>query len=145
MKSIRKKETIKAAEAIPYPQNEDRLSMVQEASAGVYASRFFDLASLFQFKKEELANLFHVSLKSLMRYHASKQKLNAAQSEHVLKMISLHNHGMEVFGDDNALHRWLQKPAYGLGNKIPFQLMNTSSGIDLIINELKRIEWGDLA
>ena len=80
-----------------------------------------------------------------MRYHASKQKLNPAQSEHVLKMISLHRHGMEVFGDEYALHRWLQKPAYGLGNKIPFQLMNTSSGLDLIINELKRIEWGDLA
>ena len=128
-----------------YRYSDDRLALVAEAESGVYASKFFDLASLFHFKKEELANLFHISLKSLMRYHASKQKLNAAQSEHVLKMISLHHHGMEVFGDEDAFHRWLQKPAYGLGNKIPFKLMNTSSGLDLIINELKRIEWGDLA
>jgi len=128
-----------------YPLADEKLSMVEEAAAGVYASSFFDLTSLFHFTKEELASMFHISLKSLIRYRDSKQKLNPAQSEQVLKLKSLHKKGIELFGNDEAFHRWLDKPAYGLGNRTPVQLMNTSTGIDLIIDELKRIEWGDLA
>ena len=128
-----------------YPLSDEKLSLVKEATAGVYASSFFDLTSLFHLTKEELASMFHVSLKSLTRYRDSKQKLNPAQSEQVLKLKALHKKGIELFGNDEAFHRWLDKPAYGLGNRMQVQLMNTSTGIDLIIDELKRIEWGDLA
>ena len=35
--------------------------------------------------------------------------------------------------------------AYGLGNQVPFTLMDTFTGISLIEEELIRIEFGDLA
>ncbi len=140
-----KTENKKSKASKPYMVFEDELSMVNEAAAGIHATKFFDLTSMFHLKKEQLADLFHVSLKSLMRYKESKQKLNPAQSEQVLKLMALHNKGIHVFGDDDSFHRWLEKPSYGLGNVKPVKMMNTSGGIDLIINELKRIEWGDLA
>jgi len=134
-----------AKKSKPYPMHNEKLSIVNEATAGIYASRFFDLATVFHLKKEELAGMFNISLKSLMRYKSSRQKLNPMQGEHVLKLLSLHKLGTEVFGEDAAFHLWLEKPAYGLGMKRPVQLMNTSGGVDLIADELKRIEWGDLA
>jgi len=141
----RKTKSVKKIRAKPYPSAEEKLSMVEEAAAGVYASTFFDLTTLFHLTKEQLASMFHISLKSLMRYRDSRQKLNPAQSEQVLKLKALHKKGTELFGNDKAFHRWLDKPAFGLGNRIPVKLMNTSTGIDLIMDELKRIEWGDLA
>ena len=128
-----------------YPFVESEPMIVHEAASGIYASSFFDAAMLFPYKKEEFADLLHLSLKSLMRYKESNQKLNPVQSEQVLKLISLFKKGMEIFGNENSFYRWLDKPAFGLDNKKPFELMKTVSGINLIIDELNQIEWGDLA
>jgi putative toxin-antitoxin system antitoxin component (TIGR02293 family) len=137
------KEEWKILKKYPYVESEPRI--VQEAADGIYASSFFDAATLFPYKKEEFAGLLHLSLKSLIRYRESHQKLNPVQSEQVLKLISLFKKGMENFGNENAFYRWLNKPAFGLDNKKPFELMKTVSGINLILDELNQIEWGDLA
>jgi uncharacterized protein (DUF2384 family) len=42
-------------------------------------------------------------------------------------------------------NRWLRKPAHGLGGRIPEQLLNYISGIELVSRELTRIEYGDFS
>ena len=44
-----------------------------------------------------------------------------------------------------AFNRWLDKPAYGLGNRVPRAFITTVGGINFIIDELNRIAHGDLA
>jgi uncharacterized protein (DUF2384 family) len=39
----------------------------------------------------------------------------------------------------------LQKPAFGLGRVVPLQIIKTSTGIDLVMNELTNIAYGNLA
>jgi putative toxin-antitoxin system antitoxin component (TIGR02293 family) len=60
-------------------------------------------------------------------------------------MKALFEHGTDVFGSVESFRRWLDKPAYGLDNQVPFALLHTSGGMDLIQDELIRIEYGDLA
>ena len=55
------------------------------------------------------------------------------------------NIGNEVFGSIDSFKQWMQKPAYGLGNKIPSKILTTISGINLVINQLMRIAHGVLA
>jgi len=62
-----------------------------------------------------------------------------------LKCMNLLIKGTEVFGEIDAFTRWLKKPAYGLGDKVPLDLLNTITGIDLVVEELIRIEFGVLA
>jgi len=62
-----------------------------------------------------------------------------------LKLIVLYRKGVEVFSSITNFNKWLHKPSFGLGKKIPYSLMNTTTGIDLIFEELVRIEYGDLA
>ena len=53
--------------------------------------------------------------------------------------------GNEIFGELEAFRRWIMKPAYGLGWEVPSELMETSGGIELIMEELYRIEFGATA
>ena len=89
--------------------------------------------------------VFDVSLKTMLRYQKENKNLNARNSEIALKLLNLFSKGMEIFGNMNSFMSWLNKESYGLGNQIPIHLMNTNTGIDLIEEELLRIEFGALA
>ena len=117
---------------------------VMMAHKGIPVSAFNDVSKLFG-RKERLAELLNVSVKTMQRYQKEDKKLNPLNSEMVLKFIALFKHGLAVFGLKKAFLNWLDKPAIGLGDMRPFELMKTSNGIDLVKDELVRIEYGDLA
>lgn len=123
----------------------NRTALVILALKGVSATRFFEIADLTGYKREQLAEVFDTSLKTFQRYEREQKKLNPQDSEKVLKIMALFQTGESVFGSAEAFRRWMDKPAYGLGNQIPFDLLHTSGGIDLIMDEVIRIEYGDLA
>ncbi len=125
---------------------ENPLAIVNSSRDGVKAVAFFDLASISGFQKAKLADdLLGLSLKTLMRYRETEKKLNPQNSEMILKLIALYQKGIELFSDIKSFNNWLNKPAFGLGMQIPYDLINTATGIDLIYEELLRIEYGDLA
>ena len=124
---------------------QNRTSIVLSALKGVSATTFFDIADLTGYKREQLAEVFDTSLKTFQRYEREHRKLNPQDSEKVLKIMALFQTGESVFGSADSFRRWMDKPAYGLGNQIPFDLLHTSGGIDLIMDEVTRIEYGDLA
>ncbi|GAB3755350.1 type II RES/Xre toxin-antitoxin system antitoxin [Spirosoma pomorum] len=123
----------------------DRTALVFSALNGVPATRFFETADLTGYKREQLAEVFDTSLKTFQRYEREHKKLNPQDSEKVLKIIHLFQAGEAVFGSGDSFRRWMDKPAYGLGNQVPFTLLHTSGGIDLVLDEVVRIEYGDLA
>jgi putative toxin-antitoxin system antitoxin component (TIGR02293 family) len=48
----------------------------------------------------------------------------------------------EVFKDLNKATLWLNSPNYALGDQIPIQLIESEEGIELVLDELGRIEHG---
>ncbi len=125
------------------PDNTFRL--VGKAHHGISAKAFYDVLSISGFSKTELAGLLDLSFKTIQRYHKQGKKLNALNSEQLLKMMLLFQKAEEVFGSVQAFNRWLRKPSIGLKEQRPFDLMRTAGGIDLIYEELSRIEHGILA
>ena len=59
--------------------------------------------------------------------------------------MALYRKGIELFGSTAEFNKWLREPAYGLGKKVPRGLLGTMTGIGLVVDELSRIEYGDLA
>lgn len=116
-----------------------------QAQEGLDADSFFQVAKLSGYKKEELAGLLHTSLKTLDRYRKDKKTLDPASSEWVLKITLLFNLGQRVFSNQESFKKWLDNPSLGLGNMLPFQLLQTITGIELVQDELTRIAYGDLA
>jgi len=139
--SLAAKKLIKYKKAIV-----DDYAIMVNANKGISAQVFEDILDISGVAKIFLAeNVFDMSVKTMFRYQKENKKLNARLSETALKFINLLNKGVEVFGEINSLRNWLNKPAFGLGNKIPMEMLNTNTGIDLIEEELLRIEYGALA
>jgi putative toxin-antitoxin system antitoxin component (TIGR02293 family) len=123
----------------------DSFSLVMEARKGILATVAFDVANAMHLHVDQLAEILHITTKTLRNYRQGKRKLNAAHSEQTLKLLALQLKGHKVFGEAAAFRRWLEKPAYGLDDQVPLDLLETSGGIDLVMEELDRIAYGDLA
>lgn len=111
----------------------------------MYATSFNDMLAVANYDKDYAADLLDVSYKTITRYQKENKKLSPLQSEFILKTIVLYNKGQKVFGSQESFTNWLQKPAYGLGNKLPKTFITTVTGINYIVDELNRIAHGDLA
>jgi hypothetical protein len=55
---------------------------------------------------------------------------------------SVYDRCFEVFKDDYRVRRWMRSPILALGNRAPSDLLDTTEGIELVMNILGRIEHG---
>lgn len=92
----------------------------------------------------EISRIIRTSDRTLRRYTAS-QKLNPEQSERVIELAKLYSRGEEVFNNMDTFKDWMNSNVIALGNKKPKEFLDTSIGIDLLMNELGKIEHGIFA
>ncbi|MEO9071250.1 MAG: MbcA/ParS/Xre antitoxin family protein [Ginsengibacter sp.] len=57
---------------------------------------------------------------------------------------SLYKYGIKVFGNKEKFNLWLETKNQALGSIIPKKLLEKDSGINLLKDELTRIEHGVL-
>ncbi len=118
--------------------------MVFAAQKGIGASIFDDVVNLYG-HLNYMAEVIDLNLKTIQKYKNQNIKFSPARSELMLKLVALYHKGEQVFGVRDAFLNWLAKPAYGIDNRIPFDLIKTSDGITLVDEELDRIQYGDTA
>lgn len=92
----------------------------------------------------EMAAIIRTSDRTLRRY-LPKQKLNPEQSERVIELAKVYSRGEEVFGTLDAFREWMNNSVRALGNKKPKEYLDTSMGIEMLMDELGRIEHGIFA
>lgn len=92
----------------------------------------------------EISKIIRTSDRTLRRY-AATQKLNPEQSERLIELAKLYSRGEEVFGSMEGFKTWMDSSVMALDNKKPKEFLDTSIGIDLLMNELGRIEHGIFA
>ena len=92
----------------------------------------------------EITRIIRTSDRTLRRY-AATQKLNPEQSERLIELAKLYSRGEEVFGSMEDFKVWMDSSVMALGSKKPKEFLDTSIGIDLLMNELGRIEHGIFA
>jgi len=121
------------------------ISLLTSSKKGLDAKAALDFLYLSGFSQDQFQETFKTTVKTIQNYAAQDLKLDASLSEKLLKSFSLFEKGIALFGSANSFYDWLNSAAYGLGNQIPFDLMDTITGINLIEEELIRLEYGDLA
>ena len=93
------------------------------------------------FTEDEMASFLHVSKRTLQR-RAPQEALNQEQSERLIELARLYSKGAEVLGGIESFKRWMDTNIVSLGNKKPKDFLDTSIGINFLIDELGRIEHG---
>lgn len=123
----------------------NQVALLTSSKKGLEAKAALDFLNLSGFSHQQFQDTFKTTVKTIQNYTNQAQKLDASLSEKVLKAFALFEKGIGIFGSADVFHKWLHQPAYGLGNQIPFDLLDTFTGVNLIEEELIRIEYGDLA
>jgi putative toxin-antitoxin system antitoxin component (TIGR02293 family) len=121
------------------------VSVQLKAKKGLRPQAVFDFIALSGFSNQVIEQLLNKSMKTFSNYKEQSTSLDAVVSEKILKLFSLYDKGISVFGSVDEFNRWLGLEAFGLGQQVPLDMMDTITGIDLVNEELVRIEFGDLA
>lgn len=120
---------------------ENKMDFWEVAIRGLTKISLSNLANYLSFSQKEIAKIISISPKTLQRYKDT-QYLNSSISEHVLKLAEIVAKGVNVFGDKDKFINWLQHPSLALSNKKPVELFENQYGIDMVLDELIRIEYG---
>jgi putative toxin-antitoxin system antitoxin component (TIGR02293 family) len=62
------------------------------------------------------------------------------ESDRLLQMAEVINCCMEIFGDAAKASKWFKSPCLAFRGAVPLSLLETFSGVEMILNELERIE-----
>ncbi len=120
-------------------------TLLLQAYEGIDSKKMQELMLVMQQDKNFFAEILHISPKTFDRYIKDGKKFNPTESEKILKLEQVYEWGKEVFGNIETFNRWIKKPAYGLGDRIPRVMMQTYGGLTLVEDELIRIAYGALA
>lgn len=123
----------------------NNIALVANSKKGLKPQAVFDLISLSQFSFPFIEKVLNKTMKTFTSYKKNETALDPVISEKLLKIFSLYDKGLNVFGTIAEFNQWLSTPAFGLGKSVPRELLDTITGIELVSEELTRIEYGDLA
>lgn len=123
----------------------DNNSIITNAKQGVEIGAVSDFAMMSGKSQKEIAELLHTTAKTLQNYNTGSKRLPMLQSELLLKLFALYDKGLGIFDGVESFNGWLHAPAFGLYNEVPETLLTTSTGINQVMDELIRIEYGDFA
>ncbi len=92
----------------------------------------------------ELADILELTDRTLRRYEPN-DVLNRRLSERALEIAGLYSRGEEVFGNAASFRQWMESIVPALGHRSPKSFLDTSIGIQMLLDELGRIEHGVFA
>lgn len=90
-------------------------------------------------------NIFEITPKTFIKYKNNESKIPSRITEIAIEINTLYKLGNEVFGSSDNFNGWLNKENQFFVNHKPSNFLNTSTGIHLIYEEIKRIEFGATA
>ncbi len=108
---------------------------------GIDKKALLHLAKFISFDIKELAEILHMSERTIQRYDLNK-KLSTEASARVLQLVKLYAKGENIFGDLDRFKNWMDHPNVALAMKKPKDLLDTTFGFQLLNEELVRIEHG---
>lgn len=120
------------------------VALIKRAKAGVLKSEVLELQKQVNLTNEELAEALQISLRALLGYQAD-EVLKTRIAERVLAIAQLYARGFEVWKDKGRFLRWMDQELIVFGGMRGKDLLDTHFGIQLLLDELSRIEYGVLS
>jgi putative toxin-antitoxin system antitoxin component (TIGR02293 family) len=137
-----------------YPHNKLKIPKVEEplvqyqpvkkqlAVADYTYKKLKKITELVPFTQADWANMLHLSERTLQRYAKNNSSFEGIYTDRILLLQDMINLGLETFTDADAFYRWLKKDKLVLGQTLNFQSLYSDRGIQEIIDQLSRIQYG---
>ncbi len=109
----------------------------------INSEQIYHLKKLSGQTDELLSLSLNLNIKTFRNYKMKQLPMKPYLQEHVFALLSLYNHGIDIFGTSDQFGEWLQKPNHFFDNDPPISFLNTISGIKYTDDRLVAIEYGD--
>jgi len=119
-------------------------NLVQLTRQGLPKRVLLSLAKKISLTIQELANIMHISERTLQRYD-DDAIVSSEYAEKGIELARLYTRGEEVFGSSDKFKLWIRTPSVIFNNEAPLSLLDTSAGFNMVFTELGRIEHGIFA
>ena len=119
----------------------NKMDLFELGRDGITKKAVSHLAAYLSLSWKEIAGLLPVTERTLQRY-SSEQHFNSAVSEQAIHVAEVLAKGTDVFQDKNKLSTWLNTPHKVFHGKAPFAMLNSRFGMEMVLEELGRIEFG---
>ena len=94
-------------------------------------------------KNDSLEKAVGMSLRTWQRRKdAPSRPLSQEQSGRAWKFAEILAKATDVFGSQAEAEQWLERPALGLDQRRPIDLLGTPAGVELVEDHLDRLEYG---
>lgn len=122
-------------------QKSGSVQLLNSFEIGIPATTVEEIASFFIIPVNELMNYLRISRST---WHRRKKagKLDFNMSDKVFQVAKLIEYAEKVFGNTDKVRFWFTMPSVVFENRLPIELIGSLSGINLINEELMRIEYG---
>jgi len=120
---------------------ENRLDLVNLVDEGISKASLLHLAKYLSFSTKQIAEVLPVTERTIQRYDNDEQ-FTPVVSDHILQIAEVSARGTAVFQDKIKFLLWMNNPCASFANKTPKSLLKSKFGIDMILDELGRIEHG---
>lgn len=95
--------------------------------------------------KEDLSYVLGISQRKLSSIRKLSARLPLVASDRLYRIARILALAIELTGDEENARSWLKQPQYGLGERIPLELLDTQVGADEVEDLIGRIEHGVLS
>lgn len=114
-----------------------KLQLIDRIRKGVKKSDWKQLIQFTDSTEKEFENILPASISSMQK----KTVYGKETSERIYELAKLFGLGYEVFDSKDDFKKWLRTPSKTLGNKMPFELLDSSFGFEMVENEIIRIQY----
>jgi len=125
-------------------QSATDFDILQLTRNGLPKHLLLSLAKKISLTIQELADIMHISERTLQRYDDAAI-IKTEYAEKAVELARLYTRGEEVFGSLDKFKTWMKTPLHIFKGETPVSLLDTSVGFDIIFKELGRIEHGIFA
>ena len=123
----------------------DTVELVKLSRKGIAFSLFDEIVLSSSYTIKQWSIFLHLTERTIQRYKKENRNFESLQSERIIEIAKLQLKGKEVFGSKEYFEEWMNSKIIALGNIRPIELLDSSFGIDMLMDELGRIEHGVLA
>ncbi|MEN8157930.1 MAG: MbcA/ParS/Xre antitoxin family protein [Bacteroidota bacterium] len=92
-----------------------------------------------------ISGWLNISVRTLRNYRKPDSKIKDNIKEHLLLLLSLYKHGINIFGSADSFNEWLNGENFFFDGEAPSRLLHTISGIRFVDSRLTGMEYGDNA
>ena len=129
---------LRAEEASQPPVSAKKELLIAEYSF----KKFKKVTELMPFTQSEWANMLHLSERTLQRYAKSNTSFEAIYTDRILLLQKMIRLGLETFVSADVFYQWLKKEKRVMGHSIGLSSLLSEKGIQEIIDQISRIQYG---